>query len=68
LSATARFREESGARGARGDDDSRVRANRRLRQALGDAEFETQWAAGQELSTDEATVLAIAEATSAISE
>jgi hypothetical protein len=65
LAATVRFREQSGVRGAQGDDASRARAERRLRRALGDEEFERQWAAGAELSIDEAIVLAIAEATAA---
>ena len=63
LAATVRFREQSGAPGAQGDDASRARAERRLRAALGDAEFEAQWAAGSGLSIDEAIVLAITEAT-----
>ena len=63
LAATVRFREQSGARGAQGDDASRARAERRLRTVLGDAEYEAQSAAGSALSIDEAIVLAINEAT-----
>jgi hypothetical protein len=65
LAATARFRAETDLRSSRGDDESRARAERRLREALRDTEFETQWAAGAALSTDQTIVFAISEATAA---